>query len=105
MMLIVAKGGETFARLQFNVGPGGSVQVAVETDFSLPFHGADQPSWEKEYLEAVHEEPEFFPGDDFDDPDFLESDATGSLADRGFSHVLDAFEESEPNHIIAEDGQ
>jgi hypothetical protein len=25
--------------------------------------------------------------------------------DRGFSDVLGAFEESEPNHIIAEDGE
>ena len=104
-MLIVAKGGQTFARLQFNVGPGGSLQIPVDTDFSLPFPGADHSSWDKEYFETVQAEPEWFHGDGFDDLGFWDDDATDSLVGRGFSDVFGAFGESELDHLIEEDNQ
>jgi proteasome lid subunit RPN8/RPN11 len=103
VMLIVAKGGQTFARLQFNVGPGGSFQIPVDTDFSLPFPGADHPTWDREYFDTVQAEPEWFPGDGFDDLGFWEGDATNPLVDRGFSDVLAAFDESDLDHLIEED--
>jgi hypothetical protein len=48
-MFILAQGGECYARLQFNVGPGTSQELQVEIDYSLPFAGTDWSAWEEEY--------------------------------------------------------
>lgn len=49
LMVIVARGGEAFARLRFNVGPGGNVPVPVEVDFSRPFGASSDEAWKEEY--------------------------------------------------------
>jgi proteasome lid subunit RPN8/RPN11 len=56
-MLILAKGGRTYARLRFSAGPGGDVIVPVEVDFSQPFTGSCVEAWEAEYHQAVSVEP------------------------------------------------
>lgn len=53
VMAILARGGETYARLRFNVGPAGTLLVPVEVDFSEPFPAADPDVWEKEYEQHV----------------------------------------------------
>lgn len=58
VMLIVAAGGTTYARLAFGVGPGGSWEVPVEVDFETPFPAADQPAWESEYDATVRQAPD-----------------------------------------------
>ena len=52
-MFILARGGQTYARLRFGVGPGGAWEIPVEVDFHGPFPATDQPAWEQEYAEAV----------------------------------------------------
>jgi hypothetical protein len=52
-MFILAKGGETFARLQFNTGPGLSVDLAVDVDFTQPFPAANHGAWSEEYERCV----------------------------------------------------
>ena len=69
VMFILAGGGQTYARLSFHVGPGGSVELPVSVDYSLPFGGADHEAWAKEYETNVWAEPEMF---DLDMPDALE---------------------------------
>ena len=54
IMLILARGGATYARLRFNTGPGGEMELPVEVDFSQPFAASDQEAWQAEYLERVH---------------------------------------------------
>ena len=49
VMLILARGGRTYARLRFNVGPGGEVVMPVQLDFSQPFGPSDHQAWEAEY--------------------------------------------------------
>ena len=49
LMLIVAQDGKTYARLRFNVGPGGQVLIPVCVDYSLPFGPSDHEAWEAEY--------------------------------------------------------
>lgn len=56
VMFILARGGQTYARLRLNAGPGGELILPVEVDFSLPFPASDQSAWEQEYRRAVHEE-------------------------------------------------
>ena len=49
VMFIVARGGKSYARLRFNIGPGGHIVIPVEVDYSRPFSPSDQDAWEAEY--------------------------------------------------------
>ncbi len=49
VMFILARGGETYARLRFNAGPGGDVIIPVRVDYSGPFLGTDHEAWAREY--------------------------------------------------------
>jgi hypothetical protein len=49
VMFVLAQGGTTYARLRFNVGPGGDVLIPTEFDFARPFAGSDHPAWAAEY--------------------------------------------------------
>lgn len=60
-MFILAQGGRTYARLRFNVGPGGSTEIPVNVDYSQPFAGSDHTAWEKEYRGNVRAEFEPLP--------------------------------------------
>ncbi len=53
IMFILAKGGETYARMRFNVGPGGEAMLPVQVDCSTDFPASDQSAWEEEYLQHV----------------------------------------------------
>ena len=55
VMLIVARGGSTYARLQFGVGPGGALEIPVEVDYSVEFTASDWPLWQAEYAAGVFE--------------------------------------------------
>ena len=56
VMFILASGGATYARLRFNVGPGGEIVIPVQVDFAQPFAGSEQDAWEQEYLTNVQPE-------------------------------------------------
>jgi hypothetical protein len=56
IMFIVARGGQTYARLRFSAGPGGELVLPVEVDFRQSFPGSDQLGWDREYGQAVQEE-------------------------------------------------
>ena len=53
VMLILARGGETYARLRFGCGPGAELLVPVEIAWDVPFDGTDPEAWEQEYDECV----------------------------------------------------
>lgn len=53
LMFIVARGGQTYARLRLNAGPGGEVELPVEVDYSQNFPAADRASWDQEYQRSV----------------------------------------------------
>jgi len=53
VMFIIACGGQTYARLQLNVGPGADVKLPVEVDYGRPFGGTDFELWHAEYLANV----------------------------------------------------
>ena len=55
-MFIVAREGQTYARLRFNVGPGGEMEIPVEVDYSRHFLGCDMDAWEQEFLANVRQE-------------------------------------------------
>ena len=53
IMFILARGGQTYARLRFNSGPSGDLELPVEIDFQQPFPAADPAGWKAEYRAAV----------------------------------------------------
>jgi len=53
VMFIVGQDSSTYARLSFNVGPGGQVLVPTALDYSEEFGPADHEAWEDEYAENV----------------------------------------------------
>jgi proteasome lid subunit RPN8/RPN11 len=58
IMFILARNGNSYARLRFNVGPHVDVEIPIEIDYSRPFPGCDTEAWENEYLTNV--QPEHF---------------------------------------------
>jgi hypothetical protein len=58
VMAIVACGGETYARLQFRAGPGGSLRLPMEVNYAVPFIGSAHEAWTDEYLAAVDPLPD-----------------------------------------------
>jgi proteasome lid subunit RPN8/RPN11 len=53
VMFILAKGGSSYARLQFRAGPGGAVRLPVRIDWRPPFEGTDESAWQAEYAQCV----------------------------------------------------
>ena len=49
IMFIVAEDGKTYARLRFNLGPGGELLIPVCVDYSCSFGPTDRNVWEAEY--------------------------------------------------------
>jgi hypothetical protein len=90
VMFILARGGESYARLRFNVGPGGSLTLPVEIDYRWAFGPSDHDAWQEEYAANVEAaqppaviRPELVPfGETFDDDWF--SDWDPQLAEAGF---------------------
>ncbi len=52
IMAIVARDSSTYARLSFNIGPGGQILIPTEVDYSRDFGPSDHPCWDIEY--AAH---------------------------------------------------
>jgi len=53
VMFIIAANGDTYARLQFNVGPGCSRRLPVDVDYSAEFRQTDFAAWQSEYNAQV----------------------------------------------------
>ena len=53
VMFILAAGGASYARLQFGVGPGGSMEIPVELDYGAEFEASARDAWQEEYATCV----------------------------------------------------
>lgn len=49
LMFILARGGATYARLQFTAGPGAALRLPVRIDWRRPFAGTNESAWQTEY--------------------------------------------------------
>jgi len=56
VMFIIARDGTTYARLRFNIGPGGETTLPVRVDYAQPFAASDHAAWKQEYLAKVQPE-------------------------------------------------
>jgi proteasome lid subunit RPN8/RPN11 len=61
VMFIIARNGQTYARLRFSVGPSAALVVPMALDFSRDFASSDFAAWDEEYQACVHPEPELPP--------------------------------------------
>jgi hypothetical protein len=57
VMFILARGGQCYARLRYNTGPGAEIELPVEVDYSREFDGSDFVLWHEEYLSNVRVPP------------------------------------------------
>jgi len=53
VMFILAREGDSYARLRFNVGPRADLELPISIDYSRPFSGCDFEAWTNEYLTNV----------------------------------------------------
>ena len=53
VMFILARQGQSYARLRFNVGPGGEMTIPVRVDYSRPFAASNHAAWREEYAACV----------------------------------------------------
>ena len=53
VMFVLAQGNRSYAKLSFNVGPGGQVLIPVEIDYSCDFGPSDRSLWDAEYQADV----------------------------------------------------
>ena len=65
VMFIIARGGATYARLQYRVGPGGSWEIPVAVDYTQPFPATDHEAWRRVFERLVKPEPQWREDDDF----------------------------------------
>ncbi len=61
VMFILARSGKSYARLRFNVGPGGETVIPVEVDYDRSFPGSNLEAWATEYEKYVM--PGLYPDD------------------------------------------
>jgi len=54
IFFILAKGGQNYTRMRYNVSPGIDVDIKSIIDFHVPFRASDKESWKKEYDEKVN---------------------------------------------------
>src|SRR5262245_30418285 len=57
VMAILAAEGDTYARIQFNVGPRAGVEIPMEIDYQKEFQQTDRARWAEEYERCVFSEP------------------------------------------------
>jgi proteasome lid subunit RPN8/RPN11 len=53
LMFVVAHDNKSYAKLRFNVGPGGQVLIPTEIDCSQDFSASDHELWDSEYTTNV----------------------------------------------------
>ena len=56
LMFIIARQGQSYARLRFHVGPGGDVELPVCVDYARPFAASQHAQWREEYQASVQVE-------------------------------------------------
>ena len=92
MLFVVAQDNETYAKLQFNVGPGGHVLIPVEIDYSQDFGSSAHDLWDTEY--AAHVKTIDWPDEGKKPEDLAEEYDLDSYALP--YDFLDEFEQMEP---------
>ena len=101
VLFVLARGGKTYARLRFNVGPGGGVLVPVEVDYRGQFGPSEHAAWEAEYKANIDAQPWSW-GLDAHEPLRRSSDLAGCSVPDDWMEELEAMEPTERQTILDE---
>ena len=100
VMFTLAEGGRTFARLRFNVGPGGEMAIPVEVDYSQPFGPSDRKAWEAEFKANIRAIA--FESQGRDLFGYWDSDLYGGSCPESWLEELEAMEPDERRLVMDE---
>jgi len=78
LLFVVAQDNETYAKLQFNIGPGGHVLIPVEIDYSQDFGSSAHDLWDTEF--AAHVKATEWPDERKESESTLADDALNDYA-------------------------
>ena len=92
VLFVVAQDNKTYAKLSFNVGPGGQVLIPVGIDYSQAFGPTNQELWDAEYASNV-KASEWLSSRTRKDDDSTRHDLDGYALPYDF---VDEFEKMEP---------
>jgi proteasome lid subunit RPN8/RPN11 len=92
VLFVVARDNNTYAKLSFNVGPGGQVLIPTEIDYSRDFVSSDHDLWDTEYVANV-KATEWLSGRPVKDNSATEHNLTDYALPYDF---LEEFEKMEP---------
>jgi hypothetical protein len=53
VMFILSQDNQTYARISFNIGPGGQLIIPVQVDYSKPFEASDPVAWGQEFKQNI----------------------------------------------------
>jgi hypothetical protein len=81
-MFILARGGQCYSRLRYNVGPGADIDLKVDINYGNPFRETDFEFWHQEYLANVQIEP-------MEPPKIAEGKMTTAAGEDGDDQFLD----------------
>ena len=85
VMFILARGGQTYARLRFNIGPGGEMLIPVRVDYSRPFPASELAGWRQEYAENLIDAEELWRQRDALTPQQTGRESTALVDPRDFA--------------------
>jgi proteasome lid subunit RPN8/RPN11 len=54
VMFILARGGQTYCRLEYHIQPAAGFELPVEIDYEQQFEASDHAAWEADYRTKVH---------------------------------------------------
>ena len=101
VMFVLARGGESYARLRFNVGPGGGIVIPVSVDFRMPFGPSRQEDWKAEYKANIEAGPRSWDLNAHEDPNRPVDLSRCSVPD-DWMEALEAMEPAERRLILDE---
>lgn len=105
IMFIVAQNNKSYAKLSFNVGPGGQVLIPVEVDYSQEFGPSNQEMWDAEYtanIKATTWLSSFDRNSNKDDKSLVTDDFSDYALPYDFVNELEKMEPAERQFILDE---
>jgi proteasome lid subunit RPN8/RPN11 len=101
VMFIVAQDSKTYARLRFNLGPGGYILIPVQMDYRRPFGPSDQAAWQAEYQAHILTEACTLPPRP-QKPSLIEDDPRDYALPSDIVEQLEWMEPAERRAVLAE---
>ena len=103
VMFIVAQDNRTYAKLSFNVGPGGQVLIPVEIDYSQDFGPSNRQLWDVEYEANIKASTWFSEfGSNNDEKMPVKNDISSCTLPYNFIDELEKMEPAERQSILDE---